>query len=95
MRPSIRIPKLRAESISPKSKMFDRGRNLTTHSTGAAIASLSWCFLRCKLCGFAPPQAWLDIGNAAAHGKFVEYSQDDVAKLIEDIERFLATYFHS
>jgi hypothetical protein len=27
----------------------------TTHSTGAAIASLSWCFLQCKLCGFAPP----------------------------------------
>jgi hypothetical protein len=40
-------------------------------------------------------QAWLDIGNAAAHGKFTEYTQDDVTKLIEDIERFLAMYFHS
>jgi hypothetical protein len=40
-------------------------------------------------------QAWLDTGNAAAHGKFSEYSQDDVTKLVEDIERFLAMYFHS
>jgi hypothetical protein len=40
-------------------------------------------------------QAWLDTGNAAAHGKFYEYSQDNVTKLVEDIERFLAIYFHS
>jgi hypothetical protein len=35
-------------------------------------------------------QSWLDIGNAAAHGKFSEYSKDDVKGLIEDVERFLA-----
>jgi len=39
-------------------------------------------------------QAWLDLGNAAAHGRFAEYSQQDVQKLIEDIERFLAAHFH-
>jgi len=38
-------------------------------------------------------QAWLDTGNAAAHGRFNDYSQDDVVKLLDDIERFLATYF--
>lgn len=38
-------------------------------------------------------QAWLDIGNAAAHGKFSDYTDDDVQRLVEDIERFLATEF--
>jgi len=38
-------------------------------------------------------QAWLDIGNAAAHGKFDEYKEEDVANLIRDVERFLATEF--
>jgi hypothetical protein len=40
-------------------------------------------------------QAWLDIGNAAAHGKFSEYNEEDVTKLIEDIERFLSTEFRN
>lgn len=40
-------------------------------------------------------QAWLDIGNAAAHGKFSEYNDEDVEKLIEDIERFLAVEFRT
>ena len=35
-------------------------------------------------------QAWLDMGNAAAHGNFDQYSQNDVQRMIEDIERFLA-----
>lgn len=35
-------------------------------------------------------QVWIDIGNAAAHGKFTQYKQSDVKKMIEDIERFLA-----
>ncbi len=39
-------------------------------------------------------QAWLDIGNAAAHGNVNEYSEADVSKLIEDVGRFLATDFH-
>jgi len=38
-------------------------------------------------------QAWLDIGNAAAHGKFNEYNEEDVEGLIKDIERFLAAEF--
>jgi len=38
-------------------------------------------------------QAWLDIGNAAAHGKFNEYKENDITKLIEDVEHFLATEF--
>jgi len=38
-------------------------------------------------------QAWLDIGNAAAHGKFDQYNQDDVQRMIEDIERFLVSEF--
>jgi hypothetical protein len=36
-------------------------------------------------------QAWLDIGNAAAHGKFGEYNEQDVSKLVEGVEQFLAT----
>ncbi|MGD0780395.1 MAG: DUF4145 domain-containing protein [Dehalococcoidales bacterium] len=39
-------------------------------------------------------QAWLDIGNAAAHGNVNEYSADDVNNLIKDLERFLVTEFH-
>lgn len=38
-------------------------------------------------------QAWLDIGNAAAHGKFGEYNEDNVTKLIEGVEQFLAVEF--
>jgi hypothetical protein len=40
-------------------------------------------------------QAWLDTGNAAAHGKFDQYTQNDAARLIEDVKRFLVTEFHS
>lgn len=40
-------------------------------------------------------QAWLDIGNAAAHGKFQEYTHANVATLLADIERFLATEFRA
>ena len=38
-------------------------------------------------------QAWLDIGNAAAHGRFDEYSEGDVLELIKGIEQFLVTEF--
>jgi HEPN domain-containing protein len=40
-------------------------------------------------------QACLDVGNAAAHGNFNNYNQEDVKQRIEDIERFLAAYFVS
>jgi hypothetical protein len=35
-------------------------------------------------------QSWLDVGNAAAHGKFDEYTADDVMRMIDDAERFVA-----
>jgi hypothetical protein len=38
-------------------------------------------------------QVWLDVGNAAAHGKFSEYSDDDVKKFIEGVEKFLSSEF--
>ena len=38
-------------------------------------------------------QAWLDIGNAAAHGKFDEYNSDDVASAIHGVEQFLIAHF--
>lgn len=38
-------------------------------------------------------QAWLDIGNYAAHGKFDQYSKEQVKDQIESIERFIATDF--
>lgn len=37
-------------------------------------------------------QSWLDIGNAAAHGKFTEYTQVQVSEMIKGVEGFLATY---
>ena len=40
-------------------------------------------------------QGWLDIGNSAAHGKFDQYTQDDVVKMIDDIERFLVNEFRA
>lgn len=40
-------------------------------------------------------QSWLDLGNAAAHGKFTEYSDQDVNRCIEGIEMFVATEFHT
>ena len=38
-------------------------------------------------------QTWLDVGNSAAHGKFGEYSKDDVSNAIAGIEQFLASEF--
>ena len=38
-------------------------------------------------------QVWLDIGNAAAHGKFQEYSSDDVANAIHGVGQFLVLHF--
>ncbi len=35
-------------------------------------------------------QAWLDIGNAAAHGKFSDFDHSSVAAMIEGVERFMA-----
>ena len=39
-------------------------------------------------------QAWLDIGNSAAHGNFDAYSVEDVIKMIEGIEQFLISIFN-
>lgn len=38
-------------------------------------------------------QAWLDIGNYAAHGKFDQYSKEQVKDQIESVERFIANDF--
>jgi len=36
-------------------------------------------------------QAWLDIGNSAAHGNFEKYTKDDVNNMINGIEQFIAS----
>lgn len=38
-------------------------------------------------------QAWLDIGNAAAHGEFAKYDAGDVRSMLEGIAKFLAAEF--
>jgi len=38
-------------------------------------------------------QAWLDIGNAAAHGKVNDFTEQDVAKMLDGISSFLAVDF--
>lgn len=38
-------------------------------------------------------QAWLDIGNSAAHGKFAEYNEQDVKGFIDGVEGFIAIQF--
>jgi hypothetical protein len=38
-------------------------------------------------------QAWLDIGNAAAHGGFEQYTSDDVSNAIHGVEQFLTAHF--
>ena len=38
-------------------------------------------------------QAWLDIGNSAAQGKFDEYSAEQVTSMLRDIPTFLGMYF--
>jgi len=40
-------------------------------------------------------QGWLDIGNSAAHGKFDQYTKEDVVKMIDDVERFLVNEFRT
>ncbi|GMQ63522.1 hypothetical protein [Vallitalea maricola] len=35
-------------------------------------------------------QAWLDIGNSAAHGNFSNYDNNDVKNMLSGIEQFLA-----
>lgn len=39
-------------------------------------------------------QTWLDIGNAAAHGDFSDYSADEVERMIRDVQVFLAQQLH-
>jgi hypothetical protein len=39
-------------------------------------------------------QAWFDIGNDAAHGNFSNFSDDDVKRMLEGIEAFLASYLN-
>jgi hypothetical protein len=39
-------------------------------------------------------QAWLDIGNSAAHGNFSDYIKDDVLNMIQGIEQFIIAEFH-
>lgn len=34
-------------------------------------------------------QSWLDVGNAAAHGKFTEYDVIDVRNMLDGIEQFV------
>ena len=34
-------------------------------------------------------QAWTDIGNAAAHGKFNDYTEKDVQLMLDGIESFI------
>ncbi|MTI47658.1 MAG: DUF4145 domain-containing protein [Firmicutes bacterium] len=38
-------------------------------------------------------QAWLDLGNAAAHGQFNDYNDEDIKKMLEGIEQFIAYNF--
>ncbi len=38
-------------------------------------------------------QTWLDVGNSAAHGRFNEFTKEDVASALSGIERFLAFEF--
>jgi len=38
-------------------------------------------------------QAWLDIGNSAAHGNFSEYTKEDVINMYYGVEQFIASYF--
>jgi len=40
-------------------------------------------------------QAWVDIGNAAAHGNFTEYSEGDVNNMLSGIESFVRTKISS
>ncbi len=40
-------------------------------------------------------QSWLDIGNSASHGKFSEYTEEDVLRIVDDVERFLAQELRS
>jgi len=40
-------------------------------------------------------QAWLDIGNAAAHGKASDFTEQDVTKMLEGISEFLAGNFEA
>ena len=38
-------------------------------------------------------QTWLDVGNTAAHGRFNEFTKEDVASAVSGIEQFLALEF--
>lgn len=39
--------------------------------------------------------SWADIGNAAAHGNFNLYSEDDVQRMIQGIDELINTHLHS
>ena len=38
-------------------------------------------------------QTWLDVGNSAAHGRFNEYTKEDVTSAVSGTEQFLALEF--
>ena len=38
-------------------------------------------------------QAWLDIGNSAAHGKFDEYTVDQVKGMLDGVSLFIGSEF--
>jgi len=37
-------------------------------------------------------EVWLDIGNSAAHGRFDDYSKEEVRRAVDDVGRFLAEH---
>jgi hypothetical protein len=71
-------------------RRLSRAHSLDDTVKASALNDALW-----KKGGYGKPQwrlvqAWLDIGNAAAHGDFAAYTADQVRQVILDVERFLA-----
>lgn len=70
----------RSEGLDDGKKASDMNTDLWKNGRSAQT---QWRFI----------QVWLDIGNAAAHGRFNEYDKEKVKRMMDDLESFLATEF--
>lgn len=74
-------------------KRIARGEGLDDNQSASRLNDDLWRIGKYPKPQWRLVQAWLDIGNAAAHGNFNEYNEEDVEGLIENIEQFLAAEF--
>lgn len=90
-----------AAAVLGRTVLEDALRRLARSAEVDATGKVSGVNDRLKEVGLLTQPRWrgvrtmLDVGNAAAHGEFDQYDHSDVAKMLGDVEAFLASEFHA